>query len=131
MYTLFICVHSPQKKKNHLCSFSKLTSCLERFIKMDSDRIDQRVLKKMKRFAQLTGYFNIYYTKYNDYCQIRIRGAMVARLTPDQKVACSIHVGFNFLILFYIFSKICQQSTKVNLVQVQKFLNLVQKEVKI
>ncbi|WZZ10854.1 hypothetical protein YC2023_096775 [Brassica napus] len=22
-----------------------------------------------------------------------IRGAMVARLTPDQKVACSIHVG--------------------------------------
>ena len=23
-----------------------------------------------------------------------IRGAMVARLTPDQKVACSIHVGF-------------------------------------
>ena len=24
-----------------------------------------------------------------------IRGAMVARLTPDQKVACSIHVGFN------------------------------------
>ena len=26
-----------------------------------------------------------------------IRGAMVARLTPDQKVACSIHVGFNSL----------------------------------
>jgi hypothetical protein len=26
---------------------------------------------------------------------LRIRGAMVARLTPDQKVACSIHVGFN------------------------------------
>ena len=26
-----------------------------------------------------------------------IRGAMVARLTPDQKVACSIHVGFTFL----------------------------------
>jgi hypothetical protein len=25
---------------------------------------------------------------------VRIRGAMVARLTPDQKVACSIHVGF-------------------------------------
>ncbi|KAG0588432.1 hypothetical protein KC19_2G242300 [Ceratodon purpureus] len=24
-----------------------------------------------------------------------IRGAMVARLTPDQKAACSIHVGFN------------------------------------
>ncbi|KAL6009808.1 galactose metabolism-related protein [Asimina triloba] len=26
----------------------------------------------------------------------RIRGAMVARLTPDQKVACSIHVGFSY-----------------------------------
>ena len=25
---------------------------------------------------------------------IRIRGAMVARLTPDPKVACSIYVGF-------------------------------------
>ena len=29
-----------------------------------------------------------------------IRGAMVARLTPDQKVACSIHVGFNVNFLF-------------------------------
>ncbi len=29
----------------------------------------------------------------------RIRGAMVARLTPDQKVACSIHVGFNTRII--------------------------------
>ena len=31
---------------------------------------------------------------------------MVARLTPDQKVACSIHVGFNTPILirnFYLF----------------------------
>jgi hypothetical protein len=28
-------------------------------------------------------------------CHRRIRGAIVARLTPDQKVACSIHVGFN------------------------------------
>ena len=28
---------------------------------------------------------------------------MVARLTPDQKVACSIHVGFKFLV-FPIFS---------------------------
>ena len=28
---------------------------------------------------------------------------MVARLTPDQKVACSIHVGFNsHFILFFI-----------------------------
>ncbi|CAL9019151.1 unnamed protein product [Prunus brigantina] len=34
---------------------------------------------------------------YSVFCQLRItriRGAMVARLTPDQKVACSIHVGF-------------------------------------
>ena len=28
-----------------------------------------------------------------------IRGAMVARLTPDQKVACSIHVGFKSLMV--------------------------------
>jgi hypothetical protein len=32
----------------------------------------------------------------------RIRGAMVARLTPDQKVACSIHVGFIFFFFFLI-----------------------------
>ena len=29
----------------------------------------------------------------------RLRGAMVARLTPDQKVACSIHVG----VTLYVF----------------------------
>jgi hypothetical protein len=38
----------------------------------------------------------------------RIRGAMVARLTPDQKVACSIHVGFKIPesspVSFLIFS---------------------------
>ena len=33
----------------------------------------------------------------------RIRGAMVARLTPDQKVACSIHVGFNFVAFIFLF----------------------------
>jgi hypothetical protein len=32
-----------------------------------------------------------------------ICGAMVARLTPDQKVACSIHVRFNPLLLFSLF----------------------------
>ena len=26
---------------------------------------------------------------------VRLRGATVARLTPDQKVACSNHVGVN------------------------------------
>ena len=31
----------------------------------------------------------------------RIRGAMVARLTPDQKVACSIHVGFNLVVFIF------------------------------
>ena len=29
---------------------------------------------------------------------IRSRGAMVARLTPDQKVACSSHVGVKPLV---------------------------------
>ena len=34
-----------------------------------------------------------------------IRGAMVARLTPDQKVACSIDVGFNTPVQFgFLFS---------------------------
>ena len=33
----------------------------------------------------------------------RIRGAMVARLTPDQKVACSIHVGFNLVVFIFNF----------------------------
>ena len=28
----------------------------------------------------------------------RLRGAMVARLTPDQKAACSSHVGVSFLM---------------------------------
>ena len=34
-----------------------------------------------------------------------IHGAMVARLTLDKKVACSIHVGFS-VILFDIFNLI-------------------------
>ena len=43
----------------------------------------------------------------------RIRGATVARLTPDQKVACSIHVGFIFSIFglfsyFYISLMSCE-----------------------
>ena len=44
----------------------------------------------------------------------RIRGAMVARLTPDQKVACSIHVGFNFVvfIFFYFFMEIGRASCR-------------------
>jgi hypothetical protein len=42
--------------------------------------------------------------KYTNTCHRRIRGAMVARLTPDQKVACSIHVGFNTPVqLGYLF----------------------------
>ena len=28
---------------------------------------------------------------------------MVARLTPDQKDACSIHVGFNFVVFIFSF----------------------------
>ena len=30
-------------------------------------------------------------------CTARLRGATVARLTPDQKAACSNHVGVNQL----------------------------------
>ena len=32
-------------------------------------------------------------------CVSRLRGATVARLTPDQKVACSNHVGVKWVIL--------------------------------
>ena len=38
----------------------------------------------------------------------RLRGAMVARVTPDQKVACSIHVG----VTLYVFR---DRSSLVNL----------------
>ena len=31
----------------------------------------------------------------------RLRGAMVARLTPDQKAACSSHVGVRFFSLSF------------------------------
>jgi hypothetical protein len=31
----------------------------------------------------------------------RSRGAMVARLTPDQKVACSSHVGVKLITLLF------------------------------
>ena len=33
----------------------------------------------------------------------RLRGATVARLTPDQKVACSNHVGVKFIFPFSVF----------------------------
>ena len=32
-----------------------------------------------------------------------LRGAMVARLTPDQKAACSSHVGVTLNFLFLLF----------------------------
>ena len=31
-----------------------------------------------------------------------LRGATVARLTPDQKVACSNHVGVNVFLSFFV-----------------------------
>ena len=39
------------------------------------------------------------------YIYCRFRGAMVARLTPDQKAACSNHVGINWPILIGSFQK--------------------------
>ena len=32
-----------------------------------------------------------------------LRGAMVARLTPDQKAACSSHVGAKFFLFTFVF----------------------------
>ena len=39
---------------------------------------------------------------------VGLRGAMVARLTPDQKAACSSHVGVteDFFFLFFFIEKI-------------------------
>ena len=48
-----------------------------------------------------------------------IRGAMVARLTPDQKVACSINVGFKLpknirksLYIFWIYSHLLYETAR-------------------
>ena len=44
---------------------------------------------------------------------IRLRGATVARLTPDQKAACSNHVGVKnkFFYIFVLNAKYCLQAT--------------------
>ena len=42
---------------------------------------------------------------------LRLRGATVARLTPDQKVACSNHVVVNYLCAIN-FSQICSISSR-------------------
>ena len=34
-------------------------------------------------------------------CTARLRGATVARLTPDQKAACSNHVGVNHVLAYF------------------------------
>ena len=50
----------------------------------------------------------------------RLRGATVARLTPDQKVACSNHVG---VIFFFRFAFICSSTiclTDAGLISVLK-----------
>ena len=43
---------------------------------------------------------------------IRSRGAMVARLTPDQKVACSNHVGLMFLFFPFFTEFISKKPAK-------------------
>ena len=44
----------------------------------------------------------IFLLKPND-ASSRLRGAMVARLTPDQKAACSSHVGVKFFPFTFVF----------------------------
>ena len=52
-------------------------------------------------------HFNEYkYINFTSTFGVGLRGAMVARLTPDQKAACSSHVGvtenFFFYFIFFI-----------------------------
>ena len=44
----------------------------------------------------------------------RLRGATVARLTPDQKAACSNHVGVNKFLTFNLVEKTGLQHRPVN-----------------
>ena len=41
------------------------------------------------------------YINFNLTSRVGLRGAMVARLTPDQKAACSSHVGVTDYFFFY------------------------------
>ena len=49
------------------------------------------------------------YINFTSNFRVGLRGAMVARLTPDQKAACSSHVGvtedFFFIIIFFLLRK--------------------------
>ena len=55
-------------------------------------------------------HFNeIKYINFSKISRVGLRGAMVARLTPDQKAACSSHVGvtedFFFYFIFFLLRK--------------------------
>ena len=48
---------------------------------------------------QMFNFLSVFLCISESRCSNRLRGAMVARLTPDQKAACSNHVGV-IIILF-------------------------------
>ena len=43
------------------------------------------------------------YINFTTNIRVGLRGAMVARLTPDQKAACSSHVGVTEVLFFFFF----------------------------
>ena len=55
------------------------------------------------RFDCLILCFYQYFTRERNIASSGLRGAMVARLTPDQKAACSSHVGVKFFTFTFVF----------------------------
>ena len=55
------------------------------------------------RFESLILCFYLYFEGKPNDASCRLRGAMVARLTPDQKAACSSHVGVKFFPFTFVF----------------------------
>ena len=58
------------------------------------------------RFESLILCFYQYFTRETNIASSGLRGAMVARLTPDQKAACSSHVGVKFFPFTFDFQGI-------------------------
>ena len=89
--------------------FSNFTSMHSLFIFVFSDKVQTQTSTSANKMKKTWRAVVIVYIKILDVASSNkwIRGAMVARLTPDQKVACSIHVGFNSqLFCFFFFYKL-------------------------
>ena len=74
-------------------------------IKLDWQSAKRDIVKACQTFKMYTKYGNeIFPFRHYEW----LRGAMVARLTPDQKVACSNHVGVSIFDFFTLLGPIYQ-----------------------